>query len=170
MIAGSIVSAIASGLMVKYYVNTSTGYCMMVPQTILEGEDISIGTSVIMFAETISGTVFLSVCQNVFENKLIRELRQRVPTADPRIVLESGASSLVSTMSKLYPQQVVEKVLEAYSKALQPIWIITVVLGSLSLFGAVCTEWVSVKKDKDKKHLKDVDENVTEKEAQTSDT
>jgi hypothetical protein len=65
MIAGSIISAIASGLMTRFCLDVSTTYwvvvlvlsgvgfglggqqCMMIPQTILRGEDIALGTSVV---------------------------------------------------------------------------------------------------------------------------
>jgi hypothetical protein len=65
MIAGSVISAVASGLMLRFGLNTSTVYwaitlvlsgmgfglggqqCMMVPQTVLQGEDIALGTSVV---------------------------------------------------------------------------------------------------------------------------
>ncbi|KAH8647040.1 major facilitator superfamily transporter [Tricladium varicosporioides] len=166
MIMGSIISAVASGLMVQYNVDSSTGYwiaslilsgvgfglgaqqCMIVPQTILKGEDIALGTSVIMFAETISGTIFLAICESVFQSKLISELLIRAPTVSPGIVVTTGASNLRSAMSDIYSIQIVEAILESYSKSLQPVWIIAVLLGTLSILGAVCIEWVSIKEDK----------------------
>ncbi|OJJ51246.1 hypothetical protein ASPZODRAFT_87380 [Penicilliopsis zonata CBS 506.65] len=175
MIAGSILNIIASGLMTRYGVHTSTGYwiagsilsglgfgfggqqCMMVPQTILEGEDIALGTAVIMFAETISGTIFLAVGESIFENKLVSELRDHAPTVDPSIVIANGASGLRAAMGEIYGVQVVEEILVSYADALQPIWIITVALGALSLVGAVCTEWVSVKKGKDSRVAVEMD-------------
>lgn len=168
MIAGSILSAISAGLMVKYGANTSTGYwiaslilaglgfglgaqqCMMIPQTMLKGADIALGTSVIMFAETLSGAIFLAVCENLFESRLVRELHRLAPTATPLVVIGKGAASLESSMAELYGTEVAAAVLQSYSKALQPVWIVAVVLGALSLVGAVFTEWISVKKDKKK--------------------
>lgn len=65
MIAGSVISAIANGLMVRFGLDTSTVYwatalvlsgmgfglggqqSMMVPQTILQGGDIALGTSMV---------------------------------------------------------------------------------------------------------------------------
>lgn len=164
MIAGSIASAVASGLTLKFGVNTYTGYwiatlivsglgfglggqqCMMVPQSILKGDDISIGTSVIMFAETISGTVFLALSESLFENRLVSELHALVPTVDTGVVTANGASNLRENMSKLYNASTADKILEAYSRSLHPVWIIGVVLASLSLLGALGTEWVDVKK------------------------
>ncbi|TVY84250.1 Efflux pump roqT [Lachnellula suecica] len=166
MIAGSIVSAVASGLMIGYYVTTGTGYwvtslilsgigfglgaqqCMMVPQAVLEGDDIALGTSVIMFAETISGTIFLAISQRIFENKLIYELFLHTPTVSPSVVIASGVSSLQSAMREKYGAGIADKIIELYANSLQPVWIMSALLGSLSLLGAISIEWVSVREDK----------------------
>ncbi|KAJ9150791.1 Major facilitator superfamily transporter [Pleurostoma richardsiae] len=166
MLAGSAITAVASGLIVRFDLNTSTGYwmgslillglgigtcgqqSMMVPQTILTGADISLGTSLMIFAQTISGTIFLSVCQNVFQEKLLHELESRVPAADPAVVIAHGASGLKSAMGDIYPKDVVDGILRAYSDAMQNIWIISVVLACLSILGVMLVEWKSVKKDK----------------------
>lgn len=168
MILGSIVSAIASGLAVKFGVDTTTRYwmatlilsglgfglggqqCMMVPQTMLTGEDIAFGTSVIMFAETISGTLFLAVSENLLAYSLVRELHDLAPLVDPRIVLATGVSQLEDKLGKLYDNHTVELIRQAYSNAMFPVWIIGVVLAALSLLGALGTEWVWVKKTAEK--------------------
>lgn len=182
MIAGSVISAIASGLMVRFGLDTSTVYwaatlvlsgmgfglggqqCMMVPQTILQGEDIALGTSVvrrtamqrmrkgltysqtqIMFAEALSGSVFLAVSENVFETRLLHELTSRAPAADPDEVIANGASGLRAAMAKLYDTHTVDGILKSFVEALRPVWVIGLVLAALSLVGSVATEWVSVK-------------------------
>ncbi|KAK4235719.1 MFS general substrate transporter [Achaetomium macrosporum] len=184
MIAGSVVSAVASGLMLRFGLDTSTVYwaialvlsgmgfglggqqCMMVPQTILQGEDIALGTSVIMFAETLSGSVFLAVSENVFETRLIRELTFRAPAANPAAVIANGASGLRPAMSKLYDTQTVDGILDSFVEALQPVWIIGVVLAALSLVGALATEWASVKrKDKDRQGKTAVSEDTPQSDA-----
>ncbi|OAA42961.1 Major facilitator superfamily transporter [Beauveria brongniartii RCEF 3172] len=161
MIAGSIISFISEGLMIAYNAHTSTGYwiaslilaglgfglgaqqCMMIPQTILKGTDIALGTSVIMFAETLSGAVFLAVCESLFETRLVRKLHMLAPTTNPKVVIQKGAVNLKSSMTELYGPEVAAGVLQSYSGVLQPAWIVTVnlVLGALSLVGAVFAEW-----------------------------
>ncbi len=56
---------------------------LMVPQTVLAGADISLGTSLILFTQTISGAVFLSAGTNVLRDRLISELEELVPQVDP---------------------------------------------------------------------------------------
>ncbi|KAK4234060.1 major facilitator superfamily transporter [Achaetomium macrosporum] len=159
MIAGSVVSAVASGLMLRFRLNPSTVYwavtlvfsgvgfglggqqCMMVPHTILQGEDIALGTSVIMIVETLSGSVFLPVSQNAFETRLLRELKARAPNADPALVIANGASGLRAAMANVHDAQTVGNILDSLVEALQPVWIIGAVLVALSLLGSLATEW-----------------------------
>ena len=121
----------------------------MVPQTIFTGPDISLGTSAMMFMQTLTGSVFLSVAQNIWQSKLLEELHSRVPEADPSVVIAHGASGLTAAMSKIYPEKTVAGILAAYAKALQNVWIIAVVLACLSIFGALFMEWKSVKASKE---------------------
>jgi hypothetical protein len=97
-----------------------------------------------MFAETLSGSVFLAVCENVFQTRLLGELASRAPNADPSLVLSNGDSGLRAAMSKLYDAQTVDNILASFVTALQPVWIIGVLLASLSVLGSLATEWVSV--------------------------
>lgn len=117
----------------------------MVPQTVFTGPDISLGTSAMMFTQTLTGSVFLSVAQNVWQSSLLKYLENDVPEVDPRLVIANGASGLAGAMSKLYSKATVTGILKAYSKALQNVWIIAVVLACLSIFGTVFIEWKSVK-------------------------
>lgn len=118
---------------------------LVVPQAVLTGSDVPLGTAAIIFVQTLSGTVFLSVGQNVFQSRLIGELRGRVPRVDPQVVLDSGAADLAQNMAKLYPEDV-QGILVAYAEALQAVFLIALVLSCLSLLGSGSCEWKNVKK------------------------
>ena len=45
-------------------------------QTVLSKQDISIGASPMFFAQSLGGAVFVSVSQNIFENRLVSGLVQ----------------------------------------------------------------------------------------------
>lgn len=122
----------------------------MVPQTVFTGPDISLGTSAMMFTQTLTGSVFLSVAQNIWQSSLLENLEKHVPEANPELVIANGASGLIDAMSKIYSQKTVANILAAYSKALQNVWIIAVVLACLSIFGTIFIEWKSVKGQKKK--------------------
>lgn len=98
-----------------------------------------------MFAGSLSGSVLLSVSQNVFQSRLLRELESRAPNVDPVLVIASGASGLRPAMTGLYDAQIAERVLESFVEALKPVWIIGTVLAAASLLGSLATEWVSIK-------------------------
>ena len=98
-----------------------------------------------MFAGSLSGSVLLSVSQNVFQSRLLRELESRAPNVDPALVIASGASGLWPAMTRLYDAQTADKVLESFVEALKPVWIIGTVLAASSLLGSLATEWVTVK-------------------------
>ncbi len=120
---------------------------LVVAQTVLTGKDMALGTSLIIFAQTISGTIFSSVANNIFQSGLVTELSARVPAVDPAIVVAAGANGLVQSMTKIYPQYV-GGILAAYAAALQKVWVIPVVLACLSVFGSTLVEWRSVKEKK----------------------
>ncbi|KAK3688242.1 major facilitator superfamily domain-containing protein [Podospora appendiculata] len=171
MIASTVLTSVAAGLITRFDLDTSTSYWigslilaglglgiggqqpLMVPQTILSGGDIAIGTSVMMFAQTLSGTICISVANSVFQQGLVDELSVRAPGVDPRVVANAGAQSVAESMRKVYPDSV-EQILVSYSKALQRVWVIPVVLACLSIFGSAFQEWRSVRKGKDAEHPK----------------
>lgn len=119
----------------------------MAAQTVLTGGDVAVGTSLVIFMTTISGTVFYSVGNSVLQDRLIRELSKRVPAVNPSVVIGAGANNLVDAMRKIYPQYV-DGILASYEAALQQVFLISIILACLSAFGSVFIEWRSVKKDK----------------------
>jgi hypothetical protein len=130
-----------------------TGSGLQVPltavQTVLKGADISLGTSVIILSQTISGTIFLSVGQNLFHNKLIEELAIKVPQVDPKFVVANGVSGLTAAITRVYGSDLVDSVLEAYNSALQMCFMLCIIMSCLTVFGAVGLEWRNVRQDKE---------------------
>ncbi|KAK0636634.1 major facilitator superfamily domain-containing protein, partial [Bombardia bombarda] len=163
MIGCTVLVSVGAGLITRFGVDTSQGYWIgtlvlfglgigmggqtpvMVPQTVLTGGDISRGTSVIIFAQTISGTIWVSVANTIFQDGIIAELAIHAPTANPNVVVAAGGNGFVEAMRRVYPDMV-DQIVLSYSLALQRVWIIAVVLACVSTFGAVFQEWRSVKK------------------------
>ncbi|KAJ7909119.1 major facilitator superfamily transporter [Mycena leptocephala] len=159
MIASSIIMAVGTGLVSTFTVNSpakmwipyqvicglGAGLGMQQPmlaaQTVLELKDIPVGTSIIMFTQTIGGALFISIAQNVFTNKLVSGLTHHVPGVSPLLVLSAGATSL----KKLVPAEELAAVLVVYNEALITCFYVAVAMASLSLFGALAVEWRSIK-------------------------
>ncbi|KAJ7618498.1 DHA14-like major facilitator [Roridomyces roridus] len=159
MLLSSVLMGVGAGLLSTF--TTSTGHAhwigyqviyglgvgfgmqqpVMAVQTVLSIEDIPTGTSLVMFMQTIGGALFVSVGQNVFNNKLISGLTSHVPGVDPAIVITSGATSL----SKAVAPEFLPAVLSVYNSALMSAFYVGVAMGALSIIGSVFTEWNSVK-------------------------
>lgn len=114
---------------------------MMAVQCVLDIDRVPTGTSVIIFMQTLGGALFVSVGQNVFENKLLQGLAEYVPTLDPSIVLNTGATSIQQTIQKQY----LAGVTLAYNNALTKTFVVATAMAALSLLGALAIEWKSVK-------------------------
>jgi hypothetical protein len=160
MIAGTILAAIGGGLLTTWTPTTSTGTWigyqiifgfgvgmglqqpLIAVQTVLDIKDVPTGTSVIAFMQTIGGALFVSVGNNVFNNKLVEELGQRLPSSvTPQTVLAAGATNLRKTLSP----DILPAVILSYNNALTTAFIVATALAALSVFGAALIEWKSVK-------------------------
>ncbi|RFU35223.1 hypothetical protein B7463_g1134, partial [Scytalidium lignicola] len=159
MIASSILMSIGMGLITTFKPDTNhskwIGYQaltgvgiglgmqqpMMAVQTVLDISLVPIGTSIIIFMQTLGGALFVSVGQNVFENKLLQGLAEYVPTLDPNVVLSTGATSIQHSIDKQY----LPGVTLAYNDALTKTFVVGTAMAALSLIGALTIEWRSVK-------------------------
>ncbi|KAJ7105879.1 major facilitator superfamily domain-containing protein [Mycena epipterygia] len=159
MIVSSVLTAVGTGLISTLKVNSGhtkwipfeivcglgVGLGMQQPilaaQTVLELKDIPVGTSIIMFSQTLGGALFISIAQNVFTNKLVSGLIANVPGVSPSLVLSAGATSLKDAV----PQQFLAGVLFAYNEALVAAFYVAIAMACISLAGALIIEWRSIK-------------------------
>ncbi|KAI4095682.1 MAG: hypothetical protein LQ339_007171 [Xanthoria mediterranea] len=159
MIISSVLMAIGVGLMSTWKSDTNhsmwigyqviyglgIGFGMQQPliavQTVMPLEDVPIATTAIIFIQTFGGALFISVAQNIFTNRLVSNLVRDVPSIDPALVLQIGATNL----KKAVDPSVISDVLVAYNSAITQTFYVSVATAALSIFGAVAMEWKSVK-------------------------
>ncbi|KAJ7499722.1 major facilitator superfamily domain-containing protein [Mycena latifolia] len=159
MILSTILMSVGGGLLSTFQVNTGhaqwIGYqvilgvgCgagmnqpVMAAQAVLDIKDVPTGTALIMFLQTMGGSVFVSVAQNIFQNELVRGLTHNVPSVDPSIILRAGATNLKSSI----PPELVDAVIFVYNKALVSAFYVATATACLSAVGAFVIEWKSVK-------------------------
>ncbi|KAF7166397.1 hypothetical protein CNMCM5623_000085 [Aspergillus felis] len=110
-------------------------------QTILDISDIPIGTSVIIFVQTLGGALFVSIGQNVFTNKLVEGLITYASSIDPSIILSTGATSIQSNVAK----DVLPGVTLAYNNALTQSFLVGAAMAATTIIGSLSIEWKSVK-------------------------
>lgn len=115
---------------------------MLVAQVAVPEHDMAMVTSILSFTQTLAGAIFLSIGESVFANRLIANLQSRLPGVDAGIVLASGATGIRDRFSVGQ----MPLVLEAYNKAIVQTFYVGVVMASISVFGPVFMEWLSIKK------------------------
>lgn len=114
---------------------------LIAAQTALPLADIPIGTAIMMFAQTLGGALMVSVGQNVFQNQLLKNLQNAVPTLDAKGIIANGATQFQNAI----PKELLAKAVLAYNDALTQTWYVAVALAAISAFGAAVIQWKSVK-------------------------
>lgn len=106
----------------------------MVVQTVLPLSDVPTGTALMYFLQVLGGSVFVSVGQNVFANKL--QLVAKVPGLNPEVGLQTGATSLQQSISpKLLPL-----VISAYNDAIMRAFLVATIMACLTIVGSCGVE------------------------------
>lgn len=159
MIGSSIFMAIGAGLLST--LTTGSGHSMWIgyqiifgfgvgmglqqpliaAQTVLDLPDVPVGTALMIFAQSIGSSIFISVGQNVFTNRLISSLQEQTPDLDPNVVVSAGATGFRGTVS---PEDL-EGVLFAYNQALVAAFYVAVAMAVLTIVGSAMVEWKNVK-------------------------
>lgn len=114
-------------------------------QTCLSVVDTPTGTAIIMFSQTLGGAIFIAVAQNIFSNQLPRNIAATgVQGISSSLVAGVGATQLKAVIASISPD-LMEPVLHAYNKTLNETLYVSVALAAVSVIGAGCVEWKSVK-------------------------
>jgi hypothetical protein len=97
-----------------------------------------------LFAQTLFGAIFVSVGQNVVDGQLSKRLA-RVLSITPQQIASAGASGLF----KEIPPKYYNAAEVAYNDSLRVCFQVALVLACVCIFGGLCMEWRSVKKETD---------------------
>lgn len=160
MIASSVLASIGAGLLTTFEVDTGhakwIGYqfmfgagigfgmqqTMVAVQACLEGPDVAIGTAIIVFSQTLGGALFIAVAQNIFTNQLVSNVAAaNIEGLNPAAVLATGATEL----KNVFPEKFLPAVLSAYNGALTQAFYVSAGTACITIIGALCIEWKSVK-------------------------
>ena len=126
-----------------------SGLVMQIPivavQAVLPLEDVSIGTSCVMFTQAVGGAVFVSAGQSLFVNGMVHGMRKFAPKVDPTKLLAAGATEIRSVLADLGLESELPGVLEAYMLGLRDCFWVILVCSVLAFCAALAFEWRSVK-------------------------
>lgn len=156
-IFGTCFMALGSGLLITLQVDTGEGkwvgyqivyglglgFAFQAPnlaaQTVLEKNDVPIGSSLMFFGQMLGAAVFIPVGVNVLNNQLVKRL-SGLPGFEPSLVTSGGATSLLETL----PGDQRAPALQAYNEALRMVFQIGLIMSCLTILGTAALEWKSI--------------------------
>jgi hypothetical protein len=157
--ACSVLTSIGAGLITTWQVDTSagkwigyqiisgfgTGLALALPQVAVQPclapQDIPIGISMTIFLQFFGGALFVSVGNNVLDNKLIQYINDiGIPDFDAAQLVQAGATEF----RKVVPEVYLPSVLLAYNEALRWTFRVGLIVATLSVLSAIPLEWRSM--------------------------
>lgn len=115
----------------------------MAAQTILPMGEVAIGISLMFFAQSLGGAIFIAVAQSLFQNYLGANL-PHIQGIDVAKIMAAGATGL----SDAVPVTKLTEVLALYNDGLRRSFIVAVAVSCLMILPALTMEWRSIKKEK----------------------
>jgi hypothetical protein len=119
---------------------------MIVAQKSVPSPSISIAISVVSFAMTLGGTIFLSVSQAVFNHGMLRGVVELAPQIDGQVLLNSGATDLHALLTSMGQGQSVGAVLRAYAEGTRGVFWLVMACATTAFIAACGLRWRSLKK------------------------
>ncbi|KAK7937714.1 uncharacterized protein PG986_014582 [Apiospora aurea] len=175
MLLGTVLMSIGAGLLTTITPDTSKVLIILFPvlfgagigvgfqqpiigcQAALPKEDIPVGTSIIVFGQTIGAAIVLSAGDSVFQTRLTANIKEYmgISLESSAQILQTGPDSIAS---RLNPDQL-PILVAAVNKTMSQVFYVALAMAVLSVFGALGMEWRSVKnpnkeKGKDKMRSK----------------
>jgi hypothetical protein len=111
-------------------------------QTVLAATDVPTGAVILIFAQIMGGTIWLSVAQNILTSQLLHGLKDSIPNLNPHMILDMGATGLRG----LVGAQNLDGVLVVYNHGITRVFCCAVALSAAALIAAAGMEWKSIKK------------------------
>ncbi|KAI9835771.1 MAG: hypothetical protein M1819_001950 [Sarea resinae] len=163
MLFASTIMPIAAGLITTFKINTSFAQLIIYTglsglaygigfsgpqnavQTVLPVEDVPLGTSVMLFAQSFGPAVAVAVAQVLFVNQLSANLSGLVPGLNGTNIENIGLAQIVKSV----PPADSREALMAIDKSLIQTWYLVVGLACATMIGSSLIEWRSVKSRRD---------------------
>lgn len=166
MIFASVAMTVAAGIITTF--NTSTGLAKLIlitglfgagygagasgpftaVQTVLSGDDVSLGMAVLLFMYGFGPAVFITVAQIMFSNQLSHNLHGLLPDPGKTTIDSTGLTELVA---KVPPAQSYE-VFVGISESVVHTWYLVIALAAGTFLGSLSIKWRSIKtKDAEQK-------------------
>ena len=147
LIVGTALTSVGSGLLyllrpdsslsvyvgLQFLAGIGPGLSFMIPFSAvsarLDPNDIEVGSAIVTFWQTLGGTIFVSVCQAIFQNDFVRTLKTKVPEPIVQEIVGHG----VSAFRAFTPPQLLGSVELAANMAVNKTFLASVALGAGAL-------------------------------------
>jgi hypothetical protein len=162
LLVSSVVTSVGCGLLSTLKVDSGIGYwfgyqillaagaglgtqnVMMVAQVAVPTSEMAMAICILAFTQMLASSIFLSVAQTVFQNRLIANLRVYAPDIEATSVVQAGFTAL----RDLFPADQLPLVLQAYNTAIIQTFYVAVATSALSIIGPIFMRWLSLKSKK----------------------
>ncbi|KAI1749786.1 efflux pump antibiotic resistance protein [Xylaria castorea] len=159
MLFASILMPVASGLITTFRLDTGLVQLILYTalsglaygigfsgpqnavQTVLPADDVPLGLSIMLFAQSFGPAVAVAIAQVLFTNQLWTNLNGVVPGLDRATIENNGLGEIVMSV----PLARAEEVLKGIDKSIIETWYLVVALASATIIGSLTIEWRSVK-------------------------
>lgn len=159
MILGSILSAIATGLLYTLKIHSGPnewlGYQAMagigiglifqipviVGQSSVGPSDLSSVSAMILFFQTVGGAIWISSGQAGWANKMLKEVAKRVPDVSPGLVVATGATEL----RKVFTPEQLPGILDSYMQGIKVPFAIGIACACVTVVLSFAPRWENIK-------------------------
>lgn len=114
---------------------------IIVNQSLVTPSDLSSITAQTLFFQTIGGAFFISAAQAAFTNTLLGRVTTSAPTADPMLVIATGASEL----REVFNEEQIGGVVTAYMAGLKVSFAIAIATAGCCFLLAFAPKWDNLK-------------------------
>lgn len=114
---------------------------VVVCQAISETSDISSVSAIVLFFQTVGGSIWISAAQAGFANRMLKVLPLDAPNVNPAQVLTTGASDL----RRVFNADQIPGIISAYMEGLRIPFAICIACACLSFIVSFAPRWESIK-------------------------
>lgn len=152
---GAALTTIGVGLLFTLKVNSNPGHwigyqllsgiglgmCFNVPlivtQRVVKAMDVSTATAVILFFQSLGGSLIVSAGQSIFQNELVKKL----VSINPEISSLSVASADATTLRRLFSHEQMSGILESYVHGLSSAFVLAIPVATLAAVVSCVPKW-----------------------------
>lgn len=143
---------VSTAVWVGFQIVASAGFGMAIQQgftavqTVLEQDDVAIGTASVVASQSLGGAIFISVGNSVFQARLNALVtRDGLDGFSVKEIIDAGATAFRT----MVPADQLPPLVSDYNEAIVTVFLVAIPLGGLACLACCFLEWKSVKTTRD---------------------